>query len=132
MSPTVRVKVEVQLDDQPLNRGHCPIANALRRHDPDILSPRVDRDRISFSRRSTGDRYTYQAPRAAKTFIDTLDEGETPAPLVLTLADKDLLAVRPRAQRDPDEQTRRPYSPPVPGGRTPARSTLMRQPVAQA
>ncbi len=131
MSPTVRVKVELNLDDQPLNRGHCPIANTLRRADPDILSPRVDRDRISFSRRSTNTRYTYTAPRNAKAFIDAIDNGETPAAFLLHLTDRDLINEHERRQRDPDEYPIPRTTVPQPGGRNPSGPTLLRPRVTE-
>src|SRR6266568_5908092 len=101
MSPTVKVKVEVVAGTERQNQGHCPIAEALRRSDIDILSPKANRNTISFSRRSTGLRYTYATPRNAKAFLDKFDEPGYPEPFWLSLSDKDLIATRERRQRDP-------------------------------
>lgn len=104
-TPKVHFAAVVSLDDYefiPGDVGHCPIANALKAADPDILSPRVTDKNIQFSRRSTGKRYIYQTPSSAVRFIHAVDAlpetHKIPKGLNLVLTDYDLIKVRDRDQ----------------------------------
>src|SRR5215218_3561679 len=89
----------------PGNEGHCPIAAALRINDDDILSPRVTDKKISFSRRSTGQRYDYRTPLAAARFIHAVDAiletQVVPPDFHLVLTEDDLIRVHDRGHSSP-------------------------------
>jgi len=112
MPPTIRIKIRRDEFSVPQNRGHCPIANALKLADDDILAPRVSRQEIIFSRRSSGMRYTYFTPAKAKKFIQELDAwfGDATLPLPddfwLVLDDTDLISQKSRLHRDPRQAVR--------------------------
>jgi hypothetical protein len=98
MPPQVKVKVQVHRTSVANDKFHCPIADSLRLSDPDILMPYVDRDVISFSRRSTNLRLSYLPPLKVKAYIDDCDalDKPMPGPFVLTLSDDDLISKVPR------------------------------------
>src|SRR5215217_3023957 len=99
--PKIHVEQLVSLADYtfiPGNEGHCPISTALKTN-RDILVPRVNDKKISFSRRTSGLRYIYQTPLAAARFIRAVDNmletGEVPDPYLLILTDADLIRAYP-------------------------------------
>jgi len=98
----LRVKVETDVYTEPENRFHCAIAHAIRRGDRDTVWVMVDRNRIKFSRRSTGQRYIFQTPVKAQRFIDALDNDEDVKPFILLLRDDDLLSADQRKYHNPD------------------------------
>jgi len=119
MAPPVTIRVDLTEDHVPNDKRHCPIADALRLSDADILIPVVDRDYINFSRRSSGMRLRYMTPQNAKAYVDALDKGETPEPIILKLTDKNLLWEKPRREAvNPDRVTRVPGQPIKPLGET--------------
>jgi len=99
MKDPIILKVHIYLDetiDEPRSRAYCSIARRILESDPDICNTRwskVDvrvnvpgkRDRIAFSRFSTGQRYYFDLPAPAKLFVDQLDGGGRPNEFTLVL-----------------------------------------------
>lgn len=95
MAPVVKLKIHVLgIETYTANDAmHCPIASQLKESDEDIHHPYVTRETISFSRHSTGKRYTYYTPRNGKRFIDDTDDDATKAQaFLLHLTDAQLLS----------------------------------------
>src|SRR5215207_5481740 len=114
--PTVHLRTRVSLDDMefiPGSEGYCPIANRLK-EDPDILSPKVTDKMITFSRRSTDQRYWYQTPPTAVRFIHAVDAiletKEVPPPFTLVLTNADLIKFKDRVIGDPKASLKRANS----------------------
>lgn len=73
MPKPIKVKVSMTQYDLANVKNKCPIANTLKLSDEDILSPKVDREVIIFSRRSDDMRHWYETPTRAVKFIDAVD-----------------------------------------------------------
>jgi hypothetical protein len=136
------VDIDVSLDEDfiPGNRHHCPIANAIMLFDSDIVFARVDKDRITFSRRNTGIRYTFKTPETAAEFIHEVDKliaaddgtgkvrNLTAQPFHLRLTARDLIEQKPRFERDARQAIKRAVEK-VGGGSLPIKGKKSQSPV---
>lgn len=111
-TPKIHLRAVVSLDDHefvPGSEGYCPIANKLK-DDPDILAPRVTDKIITFSRRSTEQRYWYRTPQNAVRFIHAVDAiletKEVPTKFTLILTEADLIKVKDRTVSDAQNRVR--------------------------
>lgn len=98
MPQPVKIKVTSDGYGERRNKGHCPIANALKLSDEDILSPKVDDEFVVFSRRSTDLRYEYFTPVRAFKWLRSYDAGNRPKPFFLVLDDSLLDSTKPRSR----------------------------------
>ena len=112
MPPPVRVKIQLRGYHQPNDDRQCPIADALRLSDEDIINVVVRRDLITFSRRSNDSRMGYYSPRNAKKYIDDCDDQDpqvTPKDFTLNLTDAELAWIKPRRKaKNPDRVIKKP------------------------
>jgi hypothetical protein len=117
-SDPVHIDIIVKTDPNDMVRhaGRCPLSNSLAISEPgEILNPRTkwagtSKDplvEISFSRRSTDERYTYQTPGPVK-FLDKWDSGIIPRPIRLLLKESHLVETKPRGRGNPLARRQKP------------------------
>lgn len=80
---------------------NCAIALALKNADQNIIFPKVTQTKISYTDRSTGQRYTFDTPEKLAKWIDRFDRGESPAPINFEVNPELATKVRPIRRLQP-------------------------------